>query len=38
VPPVPPMPTPEFVEVDLDDFGRSRGTRIRRINRLFEDR
>jgi TIR domain len=32
------MRAPEFVEVDLDDFGRSGPSRIRSIDRLFEDR
>ena len=36
-PPPPPPADEPFVEVDLDDFGRSRGRRSM-FNRLFEDR
>jgi hypothetical protein len=37
-PPQPATPEPEFVEVDLDDFGRSPRSKVVRIDRLFEDR
>ena len=37
-PPQPVTPESEFVEVDLDDFGRSPKGKIARIDRLFEDR
>lgn len=37
-PPEPEVAEPEFVEVDLDDFGRSGRRRPKLVDRLFEDR
>jgi hypothetical protein len=37
-PPAPVVPEQEFVEVDLDDFGRSGRRRGRFLDRLFDDR